>query len=530
MLRHALRLVTAGVLLPTALAAAAAQPAPAEPAAGTRRPRDRRLATPLRLRLRRGVRALRRRQRALPRTPHRPLQPRHHGLEPAGPAQQRDARVEPPQRPLLLPAGPSGRHAGGGGRLPRAPGGSVPAGPGAPRTRSRPSGSALLPRRRRGARVRLVGDRGPGLVPRGARDPARRGPPPAGAGTRPRLPGRLRGPGGLRLRDRHPAAGAPLARVPVRDARRPGGGAARGGDHRERGPAGALGRAVDLGAADAARGAGGRGARRDPAAERAVPEEPGLRARRGQHPDRPRRFRGRARARRTRSSNAGRRASGTTGWSSPGSSRPGSARRSCSPSAGRRPRRRAQPRPRRRTEPRGPRDPALPPGERPRRRRRARNGPHRLRPRPPRRRRPGPRRLGGGAAARPLAGRRPQGFPTQPASTPGLERRSPDRHRGAPHRATADPRRAASHARLGTPVSRPAPAVLRTAQRRIAAAPHRAPGLERRSPDRHPRCSAPRNGASPPRRIARPAWNAGLQTGTRGPKARGCRNFHVPCR
>ena len=306
---------------------------PREP---TRRRRDGGVPTPLRLRLRRGPRALRASQRALPGTPHRPLQPRHHHLDPARPAQQRDAGVEPPERPLLLAAGPPGDHPGRGGSLSRASGGGIPPGRSLAGTRPGRRGSALLPRRHRGARIRLGGDRGPRLVPRRPHHPARGAPPPAGPGTRSRLQGRLRGPRGLRLRDRHPAAPAADARLRVRDARRPGRGAARGGDHRERGPARALGGPLDLRAPDAARGAGGRGARGGPATEPAVPEESRFRSRRSQHPDGAGRFRGGARTRRGRSRTPrGRlrelpsRAPGV--WWKRGSGRP-----SCSRSAGRR--------------------------------------------------------------------------------------------------------------------------------------------------------------------------------------------------
>ena len=330
--------LTAGGIL---LAAALAAPGHAgrhRPRGRTRRRRNSRVATALRLRLRRGSRALRASQRALPGTPHRPLQHRHHHLDAARPAQQRDARVEPPERPLLLPAGPPGNHPGRGGRLPRAVGGVVPPRRRPAGARSGRRGSALLPRRHRGARVRLGGNRGPGLVPRRPHHPARGGPPPAGAGTRSRLPGRLRGPGSLRLRDRHPAAAAPLARLPVRDPGRPGKGPARGRDHRERGPAGALGGPLDLRAADAARGTGGRGARGCSAAEPAVPEESRFRPRRGQHPDGAGRLRRGPRNSPRSFSNAAGPASGTTtsrcrGWWKRGSGRP-----SCSRSAGRRPR------------------------------------------------------------------------------------------------------------------------------------------------------------------------------------------------
>ena len=124
--------------------------------------------------------------------------------------------------------------------------------------------------------------------------------------------------------------------------------------------------------------------------------------------------------------------------------------------------------------------------------------------------------------------------------------------RGAPHRARPHPTRIGRlpprpnsperqrRQPLGTPVSRPARAVLRTAPDPTPPGPDGSPlgaklqngngasHLERRSPDRHARCSAPRPAPPHPDRTAPPstqrsraatapaAWNAGLQTGTRG--------------
>ena len=96
-------------------------------------------------------------------------------------------------------------------------------------------------------------------------------------------------------------------------------------------------------------------------------------------------------------------------------------------------------------------------------------------------------------------------------------------------RTAAHQQRKAKAATIGAPASGRHRARSRSARRRAGrtpAPPHGAPGWDRRSSDRHAgRRPAKRVFAALPR-MAPPAWNAGLQTGTRGARRRARREPH----